>query len=377
MRPSLCVLVTGVPIPGHVIPLLPLAHAIAADGDHVTFAVPPSMADFAGGLPVLPTGPDIATLLEANNRRTGGADMADPRDIRPLAGLFTATRIDMTFDEALWHGRRVDPDVIVADEYDTVAPMLASKLAVPLIQHAIGLPVSPPPLAPAMEALLAPRYRSRELTRARRLGLVDPWPQALQEPQWSPPSDRLAIRPQPYASAVPAGLPPLPAPGGRPRVLVTLGTVLLEGDLLDALVDAVATLDVEVVALVPPGVAHPLHDPRTNVHWLPFTPMAELLDAGISVVVAAGGAGTVLAALSHGIPMVLLPRGAEKPQNAERVSAAGAGITITDPADAHDTVNALLTKSSYRAAAEQLAAQISRMPDPSQTWTLLRERLAT
>jgi hypothetical protein len=88
---TLQVLVTGVPIPGHVIPLLPLARAITAAGDQVTFAVPPSMAQFTGGLPVLPTGPDIGVLLAENDRRTGGADLADLRDIRPLAQFFAAT----------------------------------------------------------------------------------------------------------------------------------------------------------------------------------------------------------------------------------------------------------------------------------------------
>jgi UDP:flavonoid glycosyltransferase YjiC (YdhE family) len=374
-RRTLQVLVTGVPIPGHVIPLLPLARAIAAAGDQVTFAVAPSMAEFAGGLPVLPTGPDIGVLLAENDRRTGGANMADLRDISPLAQFFAATRVDMTFDEALRHARRVRPDVIVADEYDTIGPMLASKLTVPLVQHAIGLPLSPPALAPAMEALLVPRYVRHRLVRAARVALVDPWPEALQEPHRPRTLDRLAIRAQPYAGPSPAGLSPLPAPTARPRVLVTLGTVLLDGGLLDALVDAVAALDgVEVLALVPPGVTHPLADPRTNVQFLGFTPMAHLL-TGISVVVAAGGAGTVLAAMSHGIPMVLLPKGAEKPQNAQRVSAAGAGITITDPAHAGIAVHTLLTDPSYQAGAEQIAEQISRAPDADRVWTALRERL--
>jgi UDP:flavonoid glycosyltransferase YjiC (YdhE family) len=377
-RPALRVLVTGVPIPGHVMPLLPLAHAIVSAGDQVTLAVAASMAQFAGGLEVLPTGPDIATLLAENDRRTGGADLADLRDIAPLAQFFAATRPDMMFDEALRHARRVDPDVIVADEYDTIAPMLAATLAVPLVQHAIGLPVSPPALVPAMETLLLPRYRRYGLVRAARLALVDPWPEALQEPDRPLAPDRLAIRPRPYTGAVPAGLPLLPAAGGGPRVLVTLGTVLLDGGLLDALVNAVAALDgVDVVALVPPGVPHPLTDPRANVHWLGFTPMADILAAGISAVVAAGGAGTVLAAVSRGIPMVLLPKGAEKPQNAERVVAAGAGIAITDAVHAGDAVHTVLTDPWYRDGAEQIAEQIAGMPDASAVWAALQERLAT
>jgi UDP:flavonoid glycosyltransferase YjiC (YdhE family) len=271
----------------------------------------------------------------------------------------------------------VRPDVIVADEYDTVGPMLAAALGVPLIQHAIGLPLSPPALAPAMQALLVPRYARYGLAKAARVALLDPWPEALREPHWSPPIDRLAIRPQPYPGTGPSGPPALPASRVRPRVLVTLGTVLLDGELLDALVDAAADCDVEVLALVPPGVTHPLADPRPNVRFLGFTPMADLLAVGISVVVAAGGAGTVLAALSHGIPMVLLPIGAEKPQNAARVSAAGAGRTIADPTQAGNAVRILLTDTSYRAAAGRIAEQISCLPDASGAWMAIRERHRT
>ncbi|MFG1995258.1 glycosyltransferase [Actinoplanes sp. NPDC048988] len=354
-------------------PVLPLAHAIAAAGDQVTMAVAASMAHLMGGLPVLATGADVDVLLTENARRTGGADLGD---ISALAQFFTATRINLTFDDAMRHAHRIRPDLIISDEYDTIGPMLAAALAVPWVQHAIGLPVSPPPLAPAMKGLLVPEYVRRGFVKAERLALVDPWPPALREPGRALPPDRLAIRPQPYTAPPTADQTAVPMPGPHPRVLVTLGTVLLDGELLDALVDAVAALDnVEVLALVPPGVDHPLTDPRGHVRFLGFTPMAHLLAAGVSVIVAAGGAGTVLAAMSAGIPMVLLPRGAEKPQNAERVVEAGAGIAITDPAKAGAAVRGLLTDPSYRSAAERIREQIRRAPHAKQVWAALRERL--
>ncbi|MEV8511701.1 glycosyltransferase [Dactylosporangium sp. NPDC051484] len=370
------VLFTAVPIYGHLLPLLPLAEAVADAGDQAAVAVPPSMAHLVNGLPVRPTGPDTAELLAENARRTGGADMTDPPDVFPVASFFAATRVDLTFDETLEQAREFGADVIVADEYDAVGPMVASALRVPLIQHAIGLPVSPPPLAGAMRALLAPRYARRGLARADRLALVDPWPPALHDPHWSPPADRLPIRARAYARTAPADLPPFTAPSRRPRVLVTLGTVLLDAGMLDALVDAVAALgDVDVLAAVAPGAARPLTDSRDNVRLVGFVPMAQLLATGVSVVVAAGGAGTVLAAMSHGIPMVLWPKGAEKPMNAERVAAAGAGITIEEPAGSADAVHEILNDTSYRTAADRIAEQIRRTPDAGQVWSALRDRL--
>jgi UDP:flavonoid glycosyltransferase YjiC (YdhE family) len=369
------VLFTAVPIYGHLLPLLPLAEAVGEAGDQPAVAVPPSMAHLVDGLAVRPIGPEPAALLAENDRRTGGADMLDLRDISPVASFFAGTRVDLTFDEALIQARDFGADVIVADEYDAVGSMVAAALRVPLIQHAIGLPVSPPPLVPAMEHLLAPRYARRGLARVDRLALVDPWPTVLQGRHWSPPLDRLPIRPRAYAGSAPADVPPRPAPG-RTRVLVTLGTVLLDAVMLDALVDAVAALpDVDVLAAVPPGVAHPLADSRGNVHFVGFVPMAQLLAAGVSVVVAAGGAGTVLAALSHGIPMVLLPKGAEKPMNAERVAAAGAGIVVDEPAQAAEAVRKVLDDTSYRAGAQRVAEQIRHAPDATRVWSALRDRL--
>jgi UDP:flavonoid glycosyltransferase YjiC (YdhE family) len=151
--------------------------------------------------------------------------------------------------------------------------------------------------------------------------------------------------------------------------------VILDGELLDALVDAVAALGtVDVIALVPPGVAHRLTDSRGHVRYLPFTPIGPLLD-DVTVVVAAGGAGTVLAALSRSIPMVLLPLGAEKPMNAERVAAAGAGITIGSPGEAADAVTTALAEPSYRTAAGHIADQIRAAPEPGKVWAQLRDRL--
>ncbi|MEV6931913.1 glycosyltransferase [Dactylosporangium sp. NPDC051485] len=369
------VLFSAVPIYGHMLPLLPLAEAVVAAGDEAAVLAPASMAQLAGGVPTIVGGPEPQELLAENDRRTGGADLADTRDIFPVASLFAGARVDLTYDAALEQAKAFGPDVIVAEEYDAVGPMVAAALRLPLVRHAIGLPVSPPALRPAMRELLAPRYAGRGLAPARRVALVDPWPPALQYPQWTPAADRLPIRPRAYAGPLPVE-PPLPPPGPAPRVLVTLGTVLLDPALLEALVDAVATLsDVDVLAVVPPGLPVPPDDGRANVRFAGFVPMARLLDTGVSAVVAAGGAGTVLAALGRGIPMVLWPKGAEKPMNAERVAAAGAGIAVDAPGGAAEAVRKVLTDASYRAGADRIAEQIRHAPQPAEVWSSLRERI--
>jgi UDP:flavonoid glycosyltransferase YjiC (YdhE family) len=56
-------------------------------------------------------------------------------------------------------------------------------------------------------------------------------------------------------------------------------------------------------------------------------PLSDLL-TGVSAVVAHGGGGTVLAALSRGLPLVLLPQGADQFLNARQVASAHAGIVL-------------------------------------------------
>ncbi|GAA0740726.1 glycosyltransferase family 1 protein [Dactylosporangium roseum] len=367
------VLFTAVPIYGHLLPVLPLAEAAATAGDEVVLAVPGGMAPLAGGLTTVPAGPDTEVLLAENDRRTGGADMADMRDVFPVASFFAGTRVDLSFDGTLAQARAFGAEVVVTDEYDAVGAMVAAALGVPLVRHAVGLPVSPPALVPAMRALLAPRYAERRLTPAGRVALVDPWPAALHEPGWEPAADRLPIRPRAYAGTAPAAVPASTAPR---RVLVTLGTVLLDAAMLDALVDSVAGLDdVDVLAVVAPGTDRTLADARANVHFVGFVPIAQLLAADVSVVVAAGGAGTVLAALSHGIPMVLWPKGAEKPMNAERVAAAGAGIVVDEPGQAAAAVRKMLHDGAYRAGAERVGERLRTAPEPAHVWAALRRKL--
>jgi UDP:flavonoid glycosyltransferase YjiC (YdhE family) len=85
-------------------------------------------------------------------------------------------------------------------------------------------------------------------------------------------------------------------------------------------------------------------------------------------VVSHGGSGSVLGALAHGLPMLLLPLGADQPLNAARCAALGAArvldaLTAT-PAEIRGAVSALLEDPAPRAAAERLRDEIAALPGP-------------
>jgi UDP:flavonoid glycosyltransferase YjiC (YdhE family) len=107
-----------------------------------------------------------------------------------------------------------------------------------------------------------------------------------------------------------------------------------------------------------------------------FRPYAELLD-GVDVVVGHGGAGTNLGALAAGVPLVLIPQGADQGGQAERVGAAGAAITIDAEAMRPTTVSLavaeVLQQPSYRAAARKIADRIAAMPSTDEVAALLAD----
>jgi MGT family glycosyltransferase len=97
--------------------------------------------------------------------------------------------------------------------------------------------------------------------------------------------------------------------------------------------------------------------------WLPLSPLLPHCDA----VLCHAGTGTTLAALAAGLPLVLVPQGADQFDNARACERAGAArILMPDhitPAAVRDAVRTVLRDdSSERAAARTVAAEIAAMP---------------
>src|SRR5207248_11711975 len=100
----------------------------------------------------------------------------------------------------------------------------------------------------------------------------------------------------------------------------------------------------------------------------------QLLDR-VQAVVAAGGSGTTLAALSRGLPMAFVPRIANQPLVASLVTNFGAGTVCDDPAELTAAVRTLLNEPKPRARAETAAELLNQRPAPALAWSTLRERI--
>ncbi len=163
---------------------------------------------------------------------------------------------------------------------------------------------------------------------------------------------------------------------------MTLGTIfnMESGDLLARIIGGLADLDVDVIATLGRQL-----DPSSwgavpaNVHLERFVPQALVL-AVADAVVSHAGSGSVIGALSFGLPSVLLPMGADQTHNGERCRQLGVGVVL-DPvaassADIADAVTGVLADGPMQERAGRLAAEAAALPDAAAAVALLEALVA-
>ena len=172
--------------------------------------------------------------------------------------------------------------------------------------------------------------------------------------------------------------PPQRVPAGeRQRVLLTFSTTVMNGQtaLIDRVCDAVADLDVDAVLTLGPAIDRDAVRIPEGVNVMAFAEHDRLMPS-CAAVIGHGGLGTVLRALAHGVPQLLLPLGRDQTFNAGRVAQLEAGIRLpTDapPERIRVALRALLTDPRFPAAAALAARRIAAdKPDQSAAKALER-----
>jgi UDP:flavonoid glycosyltransferase YjiC (YdhE family) len=90
-----------------------------------------------------------------------------------------------------------------------------------------------------------------------------------------------------------------------------------------------------------------------------FAPVAAVADRCASAVVS-GALGTLAAALTAGVPVVVLPQLFDQVWHGRRVEELGVGIMVTRPHKVADAVARLLRDPRYRDRARELADSLRR-----------------
>src|SRR6185295_11393905 len=89
---------------------------------------------------------------------------------------------------------------------------------------------------------------------------------------------------------------------------------------------------------------------------------------------------TVIGALAHGLPMVLIPMGADQPHNAARCAALGVARVLdaveATPESVREAASVVLADPAYRRAAERMRDEIAALPGPAHAVRLLERLVA-
>lgn len=173
-------------------------------------------------------------------------------------------------------------------------------------------------------------------------------------------------------------------PEDRPVVYVTEGTIHLQPRILKAAAQGLAGLPIEVIMTTgrhrdPDRLdlgPRPLARNIRVEQWVPLTDLLPRLDA----VVTTGGPSTVLAALSHGLPLVIVPFDWDHPETAWRVADAGAGIRLSPrectASNLRRALERVLYDPTFRQKARRVAASFARLGGPARAAELLENLIA-
>lgn len=361
----------------HFYSLVPLAWALAAAGHDVLVASHPSMMPVitSAGLAAVPLGDDVDFEQVFTDRigKVGRLDQANSGESLEPAITADGGVVRMAaaiLDDLVAFGRSWRPDLLVWEPFNLAAAVASAALRVPGVQvlwgpdHSGSLRIDHETVLGPLAHRFAVDVSEVSLTGAL---LVDPVPQPIQVPLSGPVQP---MRYVPYNGA--AILPPwLREPPRRQRVCVTGGTVAGPGlsarTDLPAVISAVADLDVEVVVAVAAAHRELLSSVPDNVRVADSPLALRLVLPSCDAFVQHGGAGTMMTALVHGVPQLILPQVGDEHFNAERLAVSGAGTWLDQPdaATVRETVAALLADGPWRAAAQLMRDRINDMPAPA------------
>jgi UDP:flavonoid glycosyltransferase YjiC (YdhE family) len=384
---------------GHFDPLLPIAQAAEAAGHAVAFAGRPWMVPKveALGFTAFPAGSDAG--LTPVRRPLAEVDLE--KELRDVARGFGRRIARERAADILPICDSWRPDLLVCEEMDLGAMIVAERLALPhatVLVIAAGGFLRPEHVAGPLDEVRAEHGLppDPELQMVSRYLVLSPLPSSYRDPTDPLPTTAHYIRPfRPFSRAVtPAARPVSPANrtepptqpclaglSDAPLVYFTLGTVfnVESGDLFTRVLAGLRDLAINVVVTVGRDVDPTELGPQpANVRVERYLPQSEILPH-CSLVVSHGGSGSVTGSLAHGLPMVLVPMGADQPLNAARCEALGVAQVLdavrATPQDVREAVTSVLSTPTCRRAAERLRDEIARLPEPAHAVALL-ERLA-
>ncbi|HYN93651.1 MAG TPA: glycosyltransferase [Pilimelia sp.] len=365
------------PAHGHLLPLLPLVRAAERAGHEVVVASGAEGVAEAHrhGLSTWEVGPSRAEA-DADFRSLGvdvGALAPELRMPTVISGMFGAAAFRRA-TELVPRAMQWKPDLVVHPVTELAGAVAAARTGARHVVHGLG------PLPAEAWAWFGARFGDL----CRQWGVpeleqdivgrpyLDTCPPSLQADAVSDFRTRRPLRPTSGEQRPDERLPwdddALAALPYEHTVHLTLGT-LFHGatGVFETALAGLRELPVNVLVTVGPGTdPHRLGPQPPQILVADFASHALLLPRCTGLVTQ-GGAGTILAALCHGLPHLILPQGADQFRNADTAQRAGVAVVLPPPQLTPMAVAAaarrLCDDTDLTAAARSIQAEIRHMPD--------------
>ncbi|WP_158716972.1 nucleotide disphospho-sugar-binding domain-containing protein [Streptomyces rimosus] len=359
---------------GHFFPMVPLAWALRTHGHDVLVSAPANFSDritsaglhAAGAVPAITF--DRFMLHDREGRRLSPPQ--DHRDREEFGGRAWGRLAAHSLEATLALVDSFRPDLLICEPNEFAGPMAAARRGIPWAEHGWGI-MTMPVFKPAAKVELAGELDTLGLAAVPEPALrIDNCPTALR----SDTADAgLPMRYVPYNGS---GVAPDWAlrPEGRPKVLVTMGSLLPRFGLVNFVsllrdtAEALPKLGVDVVVGVADRIAAEAGPWPPGVRTAGWLPLNAVLPA-CGLVIHHGGAGTTMTTVLAGRPQLVLPRGLDHYTNAERVIQAGAALSVPpEQLDAETIIEhcaRLLEEPGFAVRAAEVAAKNLARPTPA------------
>ncbi|MBC6467574.1 nucleotide disphospho-sugar-binding domain-containing protein [Actinomadura alba] len=400
------------PFRAHLYVQVPLAWALRTAGHEVCVAGPPEVAEAIAhcGLPGVAVGEVMRPIQERMTSFQAPEGPCDPRGDRTgksvqsdygwgdphveledfTTGVHEVFFPDSLTDDLVGFARRWLPDLVIMDSSAYPGAVAARVVGAaharitPSVDRVAqlrsacraGLGSADDPLRDWLQPLLQKYGCDFDETTVLGQWTISPMPPWIWQPEGV---HYLPVRNVPFNG--PATAPRwVYEPPARRRVCITQGISHRDagiGDVAPAvdLFEAVADLDIEVIATFTAEQLESASAIPDNVRTVDFVPFTSLLPT-CSAFVHEGGVGSFATALEHGVPQIIAPHDAKVEKwwgpvtMANGLEHRGAGIYAANghsltPDILRDSLKLVLEDPSYAANAAQLRTEVRAMPSPN------------
>ena len=350
---------------GHFNPLVPFARAFERAGHELLFAGPPALADAVqkAGFEFWEFDPPPEDELGEIWARVPELPQEEQNEVvvREIFGRLNTAGALPRLRDACEQWR---PDAVVRDPNEYGSALAAEERGIPHARVAVGL-------SSVEELGLGIVDGVVDADMLRRSPYLSVFSASLDEGD-QPTTHRFH---DPAWDIAPGELPAWwPGREEQPLVYVTFGSVA--GQFPQALpvygvaLRAVAELPVRVLLTVGNDLdLDALPNVPDNVHVERWVPQQDVLGHAAMAVVH-GGSGSTLGAIAAGVPLVVVPLFADQPENARRVAAVGAGLSVEPDREDPDAteeplrsaIETVLGDPSYHERARALADELRAQP---------------